>query len=142
MQVNDNGQGGTMKELTAAEILGTEDIVEELIEVPEWKGTVRVRGLTGHERDAYEASLLDQRGRSTRANLQNARAKLVVLSIRNNDGSRMFTEAQIGELSAKSASALDRLFKKALELSSMGEKDVEELTLGFDDAPSEPSTSA
>ena len=57
--MNDNGQGGTMKELTAAEILGTEDIVEELVEVPEWKGTVRVRGLTGRERDAYEASLLD-----------------------------------------------------------------------------------
>jgi len=140
--VNENGQGGTMKELTAAEILGTEDIVEELVEVPEWKGTVRVRGLTGRERDAYEASLLDQRGRSSKANLQNARSKLVVLSVRNPDGSRTFAEAQIGEISAKSASALNRIFKKALELSGMGEDDVEELTLGFDDAPSEPSTSA
>ena len=129
-----------MKELTAAEILGMEDIVEELVEVPEWKGTVRVRGLTGRERDAYEASLLDQRGRSTKANLQNARSKLVVLSVRNSDGSRMFTEAQISELSAKSASALNRVWKKALELAGMGDEDVEELTLGFDDAPSEPST--
>jgi hypothetical protein len=136
-----NGQGGKVKELTAAEILGMEDIVEELVEVPEWKGTVRVRGLTGRERDAYEASLLDQRGKNTKANLQNARTKLVVLSVRNADGSRMFTEAQIGELSAKSASALNRVWKKALELAGMGDADVEELTLGFDDAPSEPSTS-
>jgi hypothetical protein len=134
-----NGQGENMKELTAAEILGMEDIVEELVDVPEWKGTVRVRGLTGRERDAYEASLLEQRGRNTRANLQNARAKLVVLSVRNVDGSRMFNEAQIGELSAKSASALNRVWKKALELSGMGDADVEELTLGFDDAPSSVS---
>jgi len=131
-----------MKELTAAEILGTEDIVEELVEVPEWKGTVRVRGLTGRERDAYEASCLDQRGRSTKANLQNARSKLVVLSVRNSDGSRMFSEGQIGELSAKSAAALNRVWKKACDLSGMTNEDVEELTLGFDDAPSEPSTSA
>jgi len=137
-----NGQGGKMKELTAEEILGMEDIVEELVEVPEWKGTVRIRGLTGRERDAYEASLLEQRGRSTRANLHNARTKLVVLSARNANGSRMFTEAQIGELSAKSASALDRIWKKARDLSGMSDEDVEELTLGFDDAPSEPSTSA
>ena len=131
-----------MKELSAAEILGSEDIVEELIEVPEWQGTVRVRGLTGRERDAYEASLIEQRGRSTRNNWTNARSKLVVLSVRNADGSRMFTESQIAELSAKSASALNRVWLKALELSGMGNEDVEELTLGFDDAPSEPSTSA
>jgi len=135
-----NGQGENMKELTASEILGMEDITEELVDVPEWKGTVRVRGLTGRERDAYEASLLEQRGRNTRANLQNARAKLVMLSVRNVDGSRMFNEAQIGELSAKSAAALNRVWKKAMELSGMNESDVEELTLGFDNAPSSVSS--
>ena len=131
-----------MKELSGEEILATQDIIEELLEVPEWHGTVRVRGLTGRERDAYEASLLDQRGRSTKANLQNARAKLVVLSVVNADGSRKFTESQINELASKSAAALDRIWNKARELSGMSETDVEELTLGFDDAPSEPSTSA
>lgn len=130
-----------MNELSAEQILGIEDIMEELVEVPEWKGTVRVRGLTGRERDAYEASLLDQRGRSTKANLQNARAKLVVLSVVDSSGQRMFTEQQIPQLSAKSASALDRIWKKARDLAGMSDEDVEELTLGFDDAPSEPSTS-
>jgi hypothetical protein len=137
-----NGQGGKVKELTAAEILAIEDIVEELVDVPEWKGTVRVRGLTGRERDAYESSLLDQRGRNAKANLQNARTKLVVMAVRNADGSRMFTETDIGPLSAKGAAPLNRIWKKALELSGMRDEDVEELTLGFDDAPSERSTSA
>jgi len=130
-----------MKELSSEEILGTEDILEELVEVPEWKGTVRVRGLTGRERDAYEASLLEQRGRNTKANLQNARAKLVVLSVVDARGQRMFTESQIPQLGAKSAAALDRIWKKARDLSGMSDEDVEELTLGFDDAQSEPSTS-
>ena len=133
--------GGMMKELSSEEILGTEDILEELVEVPEWKGTVRVRGLTGRERDAYEASLLEQRGRNTKANLQNARAKLVVLSVVDARGQRMFTESQIPQLGAKSAAALDRIWKKARDLSGMSDEDVEELTLGFDDAQSEPSTS-
>ena len=133
--------GGMMKELSSEEILNTEDILEELVEVPEWKGTVRVRGLTGRERDAYEASLLEQRGRNTKANLQNARAKLVVLSVVDARGQRMFTESQIPQLGAKSAAALDRIWKKARDLSGMSDEDVEELTLGFDDAQSEPSTS-
>jgi hypothetical protein len=130
-----------MKELSSEEILGIEDILEELVEVPEWKGTVRVRGLTGRERDAYEASLFEQRGRNTKTNLQNARARLVVLSVVDARGQRMFTESQIPELGAKSAAALDRIWKKARDLSGMSDQDVEELTLGFDDAPSEPSTS-
>jgi len=130
-----------MKELSSEEILNTEDILEELVEVPEWKGTVRVRGLTGRERDAYEASLLEQRGRNTKANLQNARAKLVVLSVVDARGQRMFTESQIPQLGAKSAAALDRIWKKARDLSGMSDEDVEELTLGFDAAQSEPSTS-
>jgi len=136
-----NPNGGKMKELSSEEILNTEDILEELVEVPEWKGTVRVRGLTGRERDAYEASLLEQRGRNTKANLQNARAKLVVLSVVDARGQRMFTESQIPQLGAKSAAALDRIWKKARDLSGMSDEDVEELTLGFDDAQSEPSTS-
>ena len=131
-----------MKELTRADILGAQDIIEELLEVPEWKGTVRVRGLTGRERDAYESSLLDQRGKNTKANLMNARTKLAVLSIVDSSGARMFTESDIAELSAKSAAGLDRVWNKARELSGMSDSDVEELTLGFDDAPSEPSTSA
>jgi hypothetical protein len=133
--------GGKMKELSSEEILGTEDIVEELVEVPEWKGTVRVRALTGRERDAYEASLFEQRGKNTRANLQNARAKLVVLSVVNADGARKFTEAQIPQLGAKSAAALDRIWKKARDLAGMSDEDVKEMTLGFDDAQSELSIS-
>ena len=137
--VEQNGKK-ELPELSADEILALDDIIEETLEVPEWGTIIRVRGLTGRERDAYEASLLDERGKKTRTNWHNARAKLVVLSTYNVDHTRKFSESQIPALAAKSSKALDRVFTKARELSGMTEEDLEELTLGLDDAQSEPST--
>ena len=49
-----------MTYLSRDTILQREDIVTEDVEVPEWSGTVRVRGMSGVERDAFEASLIEQ----------------------------------------------------------------------------------
>ena len=40
-----------MSLLSAAEILAADDLPTEDVEVSEWNGTVRVRALTGAERD-------------------------------------------------------------------------------------------
>ena len=49
-----------MTYLSRDAILQREDIKTEDVEVPEWGGTVRVRGMSGVERDAFEASLIEQ----------------------------------------------------------------------------------
>ena len=49
-----------MTYLSRDTILQREDIKTEDVEVPEWGGTVRVRGMSGVERDAFEASLIEQ----------------------------------------------------------------------------------
>ena len=49
-----------MTYLSRDAILQREDIKTEDVEVPEWGGTVRVRGMTGVQRDAFEASLIQQ----------------------------------------------------------------------------------
>ena len=46
------------------------------VPVPEWGGVVRIRSITGTQRDAYESSLIDERGSDRKMNLRNARAKL------------------------------------------------------------------
>ena len=46
------------KVLTRDKVRQAPDIEYEYVEVPEWGGTARVRGLTGTECDAYEASLV------------------------------------------------------------------------------------
>jgi hypothetical protein len=44
------------------------------VSVPEWGGEVVVRALTGAERDAFEQSTIEQRGKSVKTNLANIRA--------------------------------------------------------------------
>ena len=48
--------------LTRDAILQATDLTFEDVAVPEWGGVVRVRGLTGTERDAFEASVVGRQG--------------------------------------------------------------------------------
>lgn len=116
-------------QLTRDEILAKDDLQSELVTVPEWGGTqFLVRGLTGSERDDYEASCVKGRGRKTEVNLRNARAKLVVLATYTPDGlSRFFQEDDAEQLGKKNAAALQRLFEPAARLSGLTDEDLEEL---------------
>ena len=64
--------------LSRDDILKAADNEPEEIDVPEWGGSVLVRGMTGRERDAFELSML-QPGRGGRRVVDpaNVRAKLV-----------------------------------------------------------------
>lgn len=123
---------------SAAEILAKPDIVFEVVRVPEWdiEGkppvAVRIQGLTGKERDAYEMSIMQGKGQNREMNVRNARAKLVQKSARLADGKHLFTEDQIRALGDKSALAMERLFDVARRLSGLTDTDVKELTENFD----------
>ena len=114
--------------LTRDQILQAKDIQTEEVAVPEWGGAVLVRGLTGEERDGYEASIMSLRGTDAQLNLRNARAKLVVKSVVDADGARLFSDQDVAALSNKSAAALQRVFEVAQRLSGLTANDVEELT--------------
>jgi hypothetical protein len=120
----------------AAAVLDLADLQDELVEVPEWGVRLRVRSLTGTERDAFEASLLETRGRSREVNLRNMRAKLVAQSVRKADDSRVFSDGQVEALGRKNAAALQRVFRIAQRLSGLAEDEVEELTRELGEDPS------
>lgn len=124
------------------DIIGADDRPTEDVPVPEWGGTVRVRALSGTERDAYESSMVSQRGNKVEANLTNARAKLVAASLVDEEGNLLFGQADIEALGRKSGAALDRVWDAARRLSGLKDSDVEELTEAFEPAPAESSTSA
>lgn len=128
--------------LTRDQILAAQDIAIEEVAVPEWGGAVRVRGLTGEERDAYEATMLRMRGTNAQLNLANARAKLVQRSVVGEDGALLFSEADIAALSKKSASALERIFDVAQRLSGLRQADIEEMTKNSVDGRNGASGSA
>lgn len=108
-------------------ILAAQDIEFEDVPVPEWGGTVRIYGLTGTERDRFEAGVVEQRGARVRANLKNVRARLVAMAMRDEDGKRLFSDAEVAALGEKSAKVLDRLFDVAARLSRLSDEAVEEL---------------
>lgn len=131
-----------MAYLGKADILEASDLQYEDVAVPEWGGVVRVRGLTGRERDAFEAAVASAKGKDVRLNLQNVRARLVALSVVDGDGARLFDERDIGALGEKSAQALERVFLAAMRLSGLTPTDVKEMSENLDEGQSEDSTSA
>jgi hypothetical protein len=127
--------------LSKDQILGADDHHYEVVAVPEWGGEVRMRSLTGTERDAYEDSLTQQVGNKQIVNAKNARAKLVAMSAVTEDGRPMFDKADVIKLGSKNSAALQRLFDAACRLSGFSEEDMKELEEGFGDAPNGASTS-
>lgn len=97
------------------------DLEVKEVAMPEWSGSVCVRGLTARERDQFEASV------GIAANLDNLRARLVVLTACDKEGKRIFTDADTEELGEKNSQAVDRLFEVARKMSGMTDADVEEL---------------
>jgi hypothetical protein len=132
--------------LSREAILGVEDIPTQDVEVPEWGGTVRVKGLNGKERDQYEASVVGdtaaKKGQARRLNMANMRARFVSLCIVDEEGVRLFSDGDVTALGAKSAAALQRVFKVAQELSGLTDEDVEELAGNSEAGQSGSSTSA
>lgn len=120
--------------LTKDQIWQADDILFEDVPVPEWSppgevASVRLRGLSGAERDAVEAAMLTKgKGGAHQVNLRNARARLVIACAIDEAGQPLFTQGDLLHLGQKSATALERLFQVAQRLSGMSKDDVEELT--------------
>ncbi len=116
-----------MAVLTRDEILKAEDIKTERVDVPEWGGTVIVKSLTGRQRDEFEGSMIEQRGRRAVMNTANMRAKLVAWSVVDETGERLFSNADIGDLGEHSAAAVNRIYNVAARLSGLSDEDVDEM---------------
>lgn len=116
-----------MKVLTRSEILAQVALPSEVVEVPEWGGSVCVRGMTGTQRDGFEASVVSMKGKDTSVNLVNIRAKLCAQCVVGEDGKRLFEDGDVMALGELSAAALDRVFEVAQRLSGLSKTDVDTL---------------
>ena len=94
-------------------------------------GTVLVRGLTGRERDEFEASVMVRYAGEMVQDLANIRAKLISRCVIGDDGQRLFTDADVTALGEKSGAAINRMFTVASRLSGLRDEDVKELTQDF-----------
>lgn len=123
--------GAKPKFLSREAIFAAKDLETIEVEVPEWDGTVIVRGLTGRERDEFEASMMERRGKQMVPNVANVRAKLVVKCVVDENGKRLFTDQDANEMGEHSAAAVNRIYAAASKLSGLTDEDVEELAGDF-----------
>lgn len=107
-------------------VLQVEDLPREAVHVPEWDATIYVRTLTARERDAFESQQLQLSERKRDTN-DNIRARLVVLASVDEQGVRVFADADADALGNKASAALDRLATVALRLNRISNSDIEEL---------------
>ena len=122
-------------------ILAADDIRTERVPIPEWGGEVMVRGLTGRQRDQWEAGMQVRRGKRFEPDMRDFRARLVILCVVDETGTLVFHEGDIDALSNKSGSALDKIYDAAARLSGISEEDVESLTKNSVPTDGGPSSS-
>lgn len=108
------------------------DIKSETVEIPEWdligENAVRIKGLTGREREEYEQSCLKpgKPGRASEIIYKDMKIKLVMLCAFSGN-ERVFMDGDESWLGEKSATALQKLYNVAAKLSALSAEDVDEL---------------
>ncbi len=102
--------------LTKSAILGAEDLKHEDVDVPQWGGSVRIRMMTGAERDEFRAALAVDGG----VPVGQMAAVLVASTCIDVEGERMFSLSEVEVLRAKSATALDTIATVAMRLNGLG----------------------
>ena len=103
--------------LNKSAILSAEDLKHEDVEVSQWGGTVRVRMMTGAERDEFRAALAAEEGGVPVCRFA---ATLLVATCVDEEGARLFTMEDMAALVQKSASSLDAPAAVAMRLNGLG----------------------
>jgi Phage tail assembly chaperone len=114
-------------------VLGKKKLRQEVVPIPEWDGEVIVRELRGDERSRYEAGFTDAvmgeettvKGKTKR--YESMRAKIVVMTCINEDGTHLFDENDVEEVNQLSGAALDRIFSTCMRLSGYTKEEQEKL---------------
>ncbi len=116
--------------LSVEDILAVDDRGASTVDVPEWGGKVKVRGISGRLRWRFEAAVL--KGRQTGDYADMADVQVAIVAEALGVGSKEYAK-----LANKNAGALDRIRDAALKVSGMDDEDVE----SFGEAHSDVSTS-
>lgn len=111
--------------LSFAEILAVDDLPCEEIEVPEWKGAVRVRVLRADERSDIERLFIKKKPSDDPGGF---RAEILRKTLLDPSGGPLLADDDAARaFMGKSAAAVERLFEAACRLNGFRGEDVEEL---------------
>ena len=108
--------------LKREEILACVTLKQEVVEMPEWGGNVKVSEMSGAMRDDWERSLRD---RDSSGKFISPRARLVMFTVVDDQGDRLFQDGDIPAIGKLSSEALERICLVAMKLNGLGNGDVE-----------------
>lgn len=103
--------------------LAADDLKSEVVPVPEMGDSIRIRMMTGAQRDSYAASLRKADGTFDGTGY---RAKLLARCLVDESGALMFTEGEVELINSKSPAVIDRLFEVADRLSGTSPDAIKE----------------
>lgn len=110
----------------------------EKVPVPEWGGAgayVWIRMLSSWERDEFTEANLVQKGKGKKElELRNLRARLVALTMVDDDGKRLYADEEAPLLGRKSAKVIQRLFDVASKLNGLDD-DLEDVAKNSEPGP-------
>ena len=126
--------------LSKEQILAADDLQYRDVHVPEWGGIVRLREMTGAEREDFENAVVAAQKADGR--VENLRATMLSMCIVDAAGNRLFTADDVAALGRKSGVALIRVFTEAQKLSALTAEEAGALEKNSGPGPSADSSSA
>jgi len=111
-----------MSLLTKSAILGADDLKSEDVLVKSWGGSVRIRAMTGLERDEFRTAISGK----AEVPVGEFSAALLVATCVDEKGNRLFTAEDMAALQKKSAASLDAPAAVAMRLNGLGAGSVEQ----------------
>jgi hypothetical protein len=123
--------------LNKSAILAASDLTHEDVHVAQWGGKVRVRSMSGIERDQFRAAVASEEG----VPVGRFAATLLAATIIDESGERLFTTDDMAALQAKSAASLDTLAVVAARLNGLGKNAVDDAVKNFGSDQSDDSGS-
>ena len=101
-------------------IFGITDLEYTELDVPEWGGTIRLQSLTGADANAIGA--MSQKDVFT----SDALVRLVIMSVVDAEGNKVFTDDNRDELNKRNAQVLIRIGQAALKLNGLSKEAIED----------------
>lgn len=109
--------------LSREQVLQSSDVIERIVDVPEWGGEVKIKTLTkGRQLAMRKAAMVDGKADEDRLEVLIFMACVV---------EPQFTESDFEALKDKSASAMDRVLKEIYAGSGMTKEDAKAIDKSF-----------
>lgn len=109
------------------QLLALDDTHVEEVFVPEWKDSVYVRTVSAEVMDSFQLSIMSDNDNDRSRKMANFRARLVSITLCDEQGNPIMDERDARKLGKKSTRALDRIAEAARRLNGITPENEEEL---------------